>query len=336
MSEPSQNHEEWHQLFSAALNETITDAGKARLNEVLKASPAARELWFLYQDNEIAFGEMKPRPKASSAEAQSSAPRRATWFQWRPLMAAAAGLVVGLFSASLVWGYAVAAAGKAVSLLKESFEAGPAPLVKGVPLTPGVWSGDFTVVVGEYQGVKPVQGTKMLRFLRADYQDKPRRDGYIADLFRIIDLNVPSLEVMRGDASVSVEARFRSLPQDKLERVRCSVTIHALDALPEAGEIQEFYLKPRDGVAAGEGEGKSSGANILATTTRQEMFDSSSNAWHLARTELLVPPGTKYLMVHIHEWLPDSGGPRAPQPVSFEGLFLDDIRVNLTHRPLVP
>ncbi len=79
-------------------------------------------------------------------------------------------LVIGLFSASLVWGYAGTYASRAVNLLRDSFETGEAPQVTGVPIEPGHWSGDYAEIVGAYRGVKPASGEKMLRLVRADYE----------------------------------------------------------------------------------------------------------------------------------------------------------------------
>ncbi len=335
MNDPAQ-HDEWHRLFSAALNDTMTEAEKTQLATALKTSAEARQLWFLYQDNECGLGELKPRGGAGLVAPSTVAPRRSAWIQWRPLTAAAAGLVIGLFSASMVWGYVVPYAGRAVTLLQDSFESGPPPLVTGVPVEAGRWSGDYSEVVGEFRGVKPASGAKMLRFLRADYEGKPGRDGYIADVFRIIDLRGAELGVDRGDACVSVEARFRALPyKNGAGRVRCNVTVYALDALPEPGERHQFYLKPKDGLPA-DGDDQKTGATILATATRAEVFSTASDTWQAARTELRVPPDTRFFMVHLHEWLIDSRGPREPQPVKFEGLFVDDVRATLTHQPPLP
>lgn len=329
----STSPDEWHRLFNAALNDTLTPEEKTRLAQVLTEHPEARQLWFLYQDNECALGELRP---PAPFVPRKAGPPRSSWLQWRPAVAAAAGLVIGLFSASLVWGYAGVYANRTVQLLKDSFESGPAPRVTGVPLEPGHWSGDYSEVVGEFRGVKPASGQKMLRMVRSDYEGKPNKDGYIADIFRVIDLNRTDHDVDRGDAWVSVEARFRALGEDYQGRVHSSITIHALNMLPTAEQRQEFFLKPSAGGGPGDGEGAQPSANILATTSRQSVYQSTKESWHTGRAELLVPPGTRYLMLHLHEWRLDAKDYKKPQPIEFSGLFLDDIRVTLTHRPPLP
>lgn len=325
--------DEWHRLFSAALNDTLSAEEKTRLAQVLKEHPEARQLWFLYQDNECSLGELHPLSQPLPHPVRAP---RSSWLQWRPAVAAAAGLVIGLFSASLVWGYAGVYANRTVQLLKDSFESGPPPQVTGVPLEPGHWSGDYTEVVREFRGIKPASGAKMLRLVRSDYEGKPNKDGYIADIFRVIDLNRPDCDVDRGDAWVSVEARFRALEEDYQGRVHSSITIHALNALPTPDQRQEFFLKPRAEAASNDGESAQPSANILASTSRQLVYQSTTESWHTGRAELLVPPGTRYLMLHLHEWRLDAKDYKKPQPIEFSGLFLDDVRVTLTHRPPLP
>ena len=88
---------------------------------LLKTNAEARQLWFLYHDNECSLAELKPRAVPAR--------RRATRSAWSPLTAAAAGLALGLFSASMVWGYVGKWATPTTTLLAESFEAGASPSV---------------------------------------------------------------------------------------------------------------------------------------------------------------------------------------------------------------
>lgn len=319
-------------LLHGYLSGTISDAEFGRLQSLLRESPEARA-----QLRDLSMVDAKFQEMAAAdpeilglLTAPAVRPLRGSWFTWRPLTAAAAGLAIGLFSASMVWGYVVPYAMRAITLVQESFESGPAPSVSGMPVEPGRWSGDFSEIVGEFRGVKPAQGRKMLRFIRADYEGKPARDGYVADLFRIIDLRGSDLDVARGDACISVEARFRSLPESDRGRLRCGVTVYALDALPEAGERHDFFLKRRDGVLIDGVGASNAGPTILATAARHENL--ATDSWQVTRSELRVPPGTRYFMIHLHESLMDPQGRQSPQPVEFAGLFVDDIRVMLTHQ----
>jgi len=333
-------------LLHSHLNGTIGEADAARLQSLLRENAEARRM---LRDFSTVDAKLSELSAANAATLQLLAapdaipaqlPHRlawAGWLSWRPLTAAAAaGMVIGLCSASMVWAYIGPNAGRAITLLQESFESGPPPLVTGIPVEAGRWSGDYSEVVGEFQGVKPASGGKMLRFLRADYEGKPRGDGYMADLFRVIDLRDSQFDVTSGNACVSTEARFRSLPQDGAGSLKSCISLYALDALPEPGERHEFLLKPRDGLpAAGDGT-QNAGATILATSTRREISKLADNSWQVVRSELRMPPGARFLMVHLHAWLVGPQGERTPQPVEFAGLFVDDVRVTLTHRPPLP
>lgn len=90
----------------------------------------------------------------------------AGWLSWRPLTAAAAGLVIGLFSASMVYGLVVQhGLGRKTPLpvLEPSFEDARMPLAKGFPPGPSLWTGDVSKVVPAENGVTPKDGHHMLR-----------------------------------------------------------------------------------------------------------------------------------------------------------------------------
>ncbi|MEO6753627.1 MAG: hypothetical protein ABIP85_17755, partial [Chthoniobacteraceae bacterium] len=171
----------------------------------------------------------KPSPRAE--------PKRwGGWLQWRPLAAAAAGIVFGILCTSVVFAYVVPSLGKVITLLQESFESGPSPLVTGVPVKAGVWSGDFTEVVGEQQAVKPEAGTKMLRFLRADYEGKANRDsGSVADVYRLIDLRAYREQFADGAAVVQFSAGFNAAAFPEGDVYMCKMSLHAYDAQTVAG-----------------------------------------------------------------------------------------------------
>jgi hypothetical protein len=110
--------------------------------------------------------------------------------------------------------------------------------------------------------------------------------------------------------------------------------MHATDALPTPDERLEFMeITDRSHAAAAAGT-LHSGMTILATSVRNARIETNRNAWGALRGELRLPPGTRFLLVHLSLFEPN--GPRAPQPREFAGLFVDDIRIVLTHRPPLP
>lgn len=330
--------QEWHRLFSAALNDSITSEEKAQLAALLKANAEARQLWFIYHDNECGFAELKKTSRKAEAAVQEPPAKSARGgrFTWSPLTAAAAGLVFGLFSASMVWGYVGTFANRTLTLLTDSFEMGTPPLVTGMPVTPGRWSGDFSEVVGSFGGVAPAQGKKMLRFRRADYEGKPVHDGYVADLFRIVDLREAGREVSTGEAMFAIEAHFAAQPQGALQQgISCGVTIYALDSLPPAGMRDDAFLRwAHAGLSeTAEADGE---PRILASATRSAAAPADGATWCAVRSELRLPEEARYALLHLRAHLRGSDRAETPKPVEFSGLFLDDIHLSLTLRAARP
>jgi len=243
---------------------------------------------------------------------------------FRPLFAAAAGLVFGVFCTSALWAASESGQQTLLSLLHESFESGPPPQVTGVPLVPGVWSGDYSEVVTELEGAHPLHGEKMLRFLRADYDGKETPVGYNGDLNRVIDLRNYESELTNDDAVVSVEAAFSSLPFDKQNRFQCGITIYALSNLPSDSEEWKEMLE----------EGGKLNELSLATAQRWLTLSPSGNQWQKGSVELRIPPEAQFLVIGVHMSDRAAALPNVEPPaVGFEGHFMDDLRVSLVHRP---
>jgi len=312
-------NDDWHSLFNAALNGTITPEENARLADLLKSDPAARQLWYVYHDIEAGLGELPP----------VAAPSRKRAFTWNPLTAAAAGLAIGLFSASMVWGYVGSWSNRTDVLLLESFESSPQPGVRGMIGATGAWSGDYSELTGAADGVKPADGQTMLRFRRADYEGKPARDGYVADLFRIVDLR----HVTGAAASIVVEAHYTALPQADMTGLNCGISILALDGLPPGGMHDDTLLRRLNAnfVESAEPEDE---PRILATAARSQKTPLSTGEarWTSVRSELSLPPDARYALIHLRAHLAHSYRKEVTKPVEFTGLFLDDIRITLAHR----
>ncbi len=195
---------EWHRLFDAALNNTLDEAAATRLAELLRDSATARELWFLYGDNECGLAELAAVEPVSRPSVRPTLQNKKSnsWPRQGSLAAAVAGLVVGVLSASLAWAYVGLQSRRTITLLQESFESGPAPLVSGVPIEPGYWSGDYSAIVSEQQAVKPASEKKMLRFLRGDYQGRSIPSSHSSDVFRLVDVRPYRREFADGGAVV--------------------------------------------------------------------------------------------------------------------------------------
>lgn len=305
---------EWHRLFNAALNDQLSDAERAELAAVLKSSAEARQLWFLYQDNECSLAELKPRTQVKSPRTGFS------WFSWRPLTAAAAGIVFGMLCTTVVFGFGARSVEKVISLLQESFESGPAPLVTGMPQELNLWSGDYSEIVETYEGVKPAQGTKMARVLRSDYDgktsSKPSKQG---DLMRVVDVRPFLREANGGEVVITLSALFNAAPFPEAERYDGAVYLYALGQL---GSTEESLLE--DALAHSHGGCRS--------------LDRDPATWQRAFARLLLPPGTERVQLKVSFTpVPASGKNLSllPDHVTFAGHFVDDVRASINIRQSV-
>ncbi len=311
------------ELFSRVCDGLAAAEEIRELHRLLRTDAAALDAWLHYSalHGELASGMALAGVQASLGSAQDRKiipmPRRNAWLQWRSL---AAGLVFGLFGASMVWAYVGPLAGKAINLLLESFESVPPPLVTGVPIEPGRWSGDYSEIVGKQQGVKPASGAKMLRFLRADFEGKPGPgSSHLADMHQLIDLRPYRQEIADGGAVVEVSASFNAIPFPEDEKYGCAVSIFALDAeMATNGSTRIGSTLMSDALA-------------MTRSDRGRLLDRDPATWQRVTTELRLPPGTDFVMVrlHIHRGLHSPG-------VTFAGHYADDVHVSLIRRAPLP
>lgn len=242
------------------------------------------------------------------------------WFSWRPLTAAAAGIVFGMLCTSAVFGFVVPTAGKVMTLLQESFESGPAPLATGMPVKAGQWTGDFSEIVGGQQGVKPETGGKMLRFLRADYEGKVKPEGsYAGDLYRLIDLRSYRHEFTDHSAVVRTSAGFNSASFPERERYSCVVRAYALSAEMVMSGAFLNGASLRDGA--------------LATASKgMPQLDRDPRSWQRVESELRLPAEAEFLLIHVSV----SNLTKDEVKDAFRGHYLDEVRVSLLQRSPLP
>ncbi len=246
-----------------------------------------------------------------------SRPHGSVWLSWRPLTAAAAGIVLGLLCTSVVFAYVAPSFGKVVSLIQESFESGPAPLVTGVPQELNRWGGDYSEVIGAQQGVTPKEGRKMARLLRSDFEgktfSKPSRQG---DLMRVIDVRPFLREAAGGEVVITLSALFNAAPFPDAELSDGVVTLWALGPrFPTEENLMDDALAHSVGMC--------------------RPLDRDPATWQNASTRLLLPPGTQMVLLKVSfSPIPQSRDSLAPTPdhVTFAGHFVDDVRASVSIR----
>lgn len=311
--------QEWHRLFSAALDDRLSEADALQLKELLTTNAEARRLWFLYHDNECTLAELKA-PAVSAVPASHAGTVRWT-ARLRPLLSMAAGLVVGLLTAQALYSAADFGLRRVLNILEEGFESGPAPRVTGMPLEPGVWSGDYTEVTSLQADLQAEGGTRALRFLRADYEGKPNPQGsYTADLYRLIDLRSYRAEFVDGAGVLHVSAGFNAQAFPTQERYGASIGAYALatGTFASVAELRQA-IDTRNGSLA-----------MAEKTVRN--IDRDPHTWERFGVELRLPADAEFLLIRVGVIHATPGQRRE----TFDGHYLDQVRVTLVRREPVP
>lgn len=303
-------------LFGAHAADSLAPGELNELQETLRQDAEARQLWFVHQDIEMGLRTHLAHEASPSAWEPAASVR--SWS--RPLLAAAAGLAIGLFSASLVFGYVVPSWKTRIDLLTESFESGVAPLVDGhQPLKTGYWGGDFTEITGPMGNVNPADGKHMLRFVRADYEGHYLPDSFSSDTFRLIDVRAHKKEFADGTGVVRLSALFNGDISAADGPYACVLKIYALDA--------EFVADRQSGGFTGSIRDRML-ANSSSTRVR---LDADPTTWQTAGNELRLPPGTDYLMIQVG--MSDDSKQPGRRKDAFAAHYADRVQLVLAHLP---
>jgi len=145
-----------------------------------------------------------------------------------PWLAAAAGLVIGLFGATVVWAFAhpraVATSSRLLSLIDGSFEKGEGMIASGLPTAFGVWGGDRSEIASD--GVTPAEGKGVLRFLEAEREPAlPDYGAASCDVYQLVDLRSLKSEGTTAETTLELSVHFRDGRLDQGETVETSLPV---------------------------------------------------------------------------------------------------------------
>ena len=311
MNDPT--HPDWHRLFNAALNGTLTDAERPQLAALLKSSPEARQLWFLYHDNECGLSELKSATAVTAANHVilnsgdvSSRRQTSPWLQWRSLTAAAAGLSIGLFGASVVYGIAAHRGVEKrtpLPVFEPGFEDVQMSLALGFPAQAGQWSGDPALVVAAENGVHAKRGKFMLRL--EPVAKSPLR------ILQVLDLQSLPSEVSGESREIEISASFATAVADS--SVRYMLRAFAVTEAPE--DLDAAWFDRRD--------------ESIASVTKGLDALPGAKGWQTLGVSIQVPRAARSLVRFLGVRTPDRAARTSPS-------YLDDVRVSLVTPPTSP
>lgn len=281
----------------------------------LLASPERRRLFAEAQLRSASLHDHLRRSAYDAAPPQET-PIRSAVKTWRPYFAAAAGLVCGLFSASLVWAYAIPRSTeptiRALPLANADFESTTQPEPKGMPQTFDAWSGDYTSVVGAKEGIEPKSGQRMLQMLRSDsLADSPEADSRGSDVFQVIDLRPYKTELAAATTVAELTASCASIVPAHGERYRFIVLAAAY-----SGSTAQLSNDFHDTLQ-----------NAIGTAQKATRLSGQAGVWQTNTTRLLLPADADFLLVKLTI---SQLEPRPPGHTVFPGQFIDDVHLTLT------
>jgi hypothetical protein len=290
-------------LIDAHFNVAMNDGERRELEERLLHSATDRmRFWELAESHVLVHEGIQQKIAASTSP--EAAPRRvlghSRWLQWRPLTAAAAGLVFGLFTASAVWAYAVNQ--RRVSLFRESFEFGQTELQNGFPARAGEWSGDEARVVEAGATVSPKDGRRMLK-IEPSPAELFSRVHYIVDLQKQPQLSGATMR------TIELKAAFHPMKLDKKDR-------YVLRAAAFAQEPPELVPRWMTDFWAEIDE------HALAYAARGVTVPPGNDGWQTISLTIDVPPGSRILVISL--WAATMDG----QANNRLAHYLDDVRLS--------
>jgi hypothetical protein len=303
------NHD-WHDLIQRYIADTLSDDEALALQNALKSDADLRALYLDYMSLDVALGShAESRAAVNEILASPMAgetSRSARWLSWRPITAAAAGIVFGMFCTSVVYGLVVPRSLEkktALRITEASFENPQLPLAKDFPPVPALWGGDEAEVVPAENGITPKHGHLMLRLVRTSNGAPllfPR-------LYQVIALP-PSTTELR---EIEVSASFAS--SDPASSPYYSIRAYAVTEAPE--RLGPDWFDHRDEAIASAATG----------------FDSplGKRGWQTFGLRIQVPSKARSLVVFFGVKTRDESQPKLPH-------YLDAVLVSLIESEPIP
>ena len=295
------------ELIRRYIDGNASEADRQALQEQLRHDAATRRLFARYANIDATLGSGSIALRVSAHPTS----RSTYWYSWRPLTAAAAGIVFGMFCTSVVFGFVVQRHGvkkTPLAVLQPSFEDAQMPLAKGFPPAPLLWTGDVAKVVPAENGVTPKNGHHMLR-LETTVYGKP---VLFPRLYQIIALP-PSGSELR---EIEVSASFASA--DPGSSPHYTVRAYAVNEAPERlgpdWFARHWFVQRDEAIASAE--------------TGFENPPGSTN-WQSIGLRLQVPGKARCLVVFFGVKNQEKSPSKHPH-------YLDAVEVSIIETPLIP
>lgn len=283
-------------LFAGHAAETLTADEHAELQDTLRSDVEARRLWFVHQDVESGI---QSRSAVQTAVVSTKMTKVNPWRQWRPLTAAAAGLAIGLFSASLVFGIVTQRHVRVDTVLNEGFENAAMPIDPTASARRDVWAGEMLPPIGESAQVKPAEG-KLMAVL------PPHDRRRLSYAFRFFDVSSLPVAMEGQTRQIEVTARFHGETPGVRDKFQICLAAFAEDV----AEAREIWTR------------NAMDDQALLRVTRTVKTEPDASGWTTVQSVIDVPEDAKVLLVSLA-----AGSVHAGQSKTEH--YLDDVQVRL-------
>lgn len=279
------------------------------LERELRADGSRRRM---FADTQLRSTALRDHFRRGAFQLPAAHSRPVSWIR-RPLAALAAGLLIGLFSVSIVWAISTprATAERLFALRNGSFEEGS--LDRGFPRQTGVWSGDEAEILPR----SAKEGSQVLGFLRpgADAAD-PSGRAISCDVFQLVDLRPLRAQLSaQGESLLELSAGFLDArPHNTKPSVSFFCQIYLFSGDPASVQGKWPQVIP---------EALASGSAQITT------LGSSLPQWQPLVAKCLVPETADFAVIQI------AARPNL-RPAQLDGLFADDVRLTLKTSPALP
>jgi len=303
----------------------LTAAEGDRLNALLKSDPIAQEMYLDHMlidgllDREFAAApqgvESRPAPAPplrGPAPVSPARPAARGWFRRlgssrsrRELVPLALVVLaaVGWFG----WARSKFPVRRPLELANSSFESASGLSVG--KMSEASWYGDVADVVEQYSGVTPLEGDRMVRFVKSASEPE-----HSCELYQIIDLKEIADALAKGPVLVEASAGFNAVADSLGEdEYVFGISVYAYSEDP-AGQPHVWPMR---------------WDSPLNFSGHQTNADGDARSWQTVTTRLTLPQGTKYLVVQLAviRRVPE-GNPKG-EPEEFPGQFADRVTVHL-------
>ena len=282
------------------------------LEQAMLADPAKRQLFAETQLRSLALHD-RFRQQAFQCEPETPAcppagkdkSIRSNWFT-RPLTTLAAGLAIGLFSASLVWAISSpkTTTERLFSLLNGSFD--EPQLETGFPHQTGVWSGDESSIAdGQLLFITP----------GSDSGD-PTARAISCDVFQLVDLR-PLRHTLSPDGDSVLELSTDFL-DSRPHNTKPSITFFC-----------QLYLFQGDPAALHQGWPQNITDTLASGSAQVTTLGTDAKGTRTLTAKCLIHTEADFAVIQI------AARPNL-RPAQLDSLFADNVKLTLKTQPTLP